>query len=168
MPLGHHLAAAGDGFGNPVEPVLEDLVGQRIAGHERGGVPAGGEQRVALTQRVRRLPGEAGISERPADPPGRGEHLEEQLAREGRPAVAARPFGSEVGHELGERFGVGAQVRGDFAQGERLGGGRFVSGLRLGRGSFERLGARTQPADRRGVRNRAGAGEWGVFLLRFI
>jgi hypothetical protein len=152
------LTSGCDGLGDSVEALLESLVGERIASNQGGGVPAGGEQRIAIAQRVGGLLGEPGIGQGQADPPGIGEHLQEELAREGSPAVAAGAVGGEAADELGERLRIAAKIGGDI--GEPLRAELRGHGIRIARfGCIER-GFRvvSQPGERRAMGGRAGAG----------
>jgi hypothetical protein len=142
---------AGDGLGDPLEHLLPGMVGERPARELVGGVPAGGEHAVALGERVSRGAAHAGIFAGGADPAGVGDGLEEELAQERAPAVAADALGraalvglEEVADQPpallfgGEVFGVAQRSRFGLVLGKRRDAG--IVG---------------QPAGGRGVR-----GEW--------
>ncbi|HEX5258987.1 MAG TPA: hypothetical protein VFW35_09435 [Sphingomicrobium sp.] len=114
--------AARDRLGDSVDHLLPTFVVHRPPGHQRGGVPGGAEQRIARGERVRRLARQAGIIGGEGRLAGVGEHLEEKLARERRPAVAALLRRADPLDELGERVGVGAEAIGKG--GEVVRGGR--------------------------------------------
>jgi len=69
--------------------LLIKRVGERSTGQLAGCVPARGEQGIAGSKRIGRLLGQAGVLAGSRDTPGLGQHLEEQAAAEGGPAVAA-------------------------------------------------------------------------------
>jgi hypothetical protein len=78
-----------DGLGDPLEHLLPGMVDERAAGELVRGVPARREHAVALGQRVSRGAAHAGIFARGSNRAGVGDGLEEELAQERGPAVAA-------------------------------------------------------------------------------
>jgi hypothetical protein len=91
---GHHdSVGTGDGLGNALQRLLGHGVVHRPSREHGGRIPTGGEQRIARRQRIGRLAGEAGIFAGERQPAGVGDHLEEELAQEGRPASLRWPAG---------------------------------------------------------------------------
>ena len=84
---------AGDGLGDPLEHLLLRVVGERPAGELVGRIPGGGEDAVALGERVGCRTAHMGVGAGEGDPAGICDGLEEELAQERRPAVAPNALG---------------------------------------------------------------------------
>ena len=124
VALGDDCPVLPDLVDGAVDRAVEQFVGEPRAGHRQGRVPAGGEQAVAIAQRIGRLAAALDLAASVGDDPALGEHVEKGGARGRGPAVVTIMAGFGFDRvEAGGGFERGWIVRRVAAPGEDEGEG---------------------------------------------
>ena len=89
VAFGDDFAILPDLVDGAVEGAVVEFIGEPRAAHRQRRVPAGGEQPVAIAQRIGRLAAALDLAAGIGDHPARGEHVEKGGAHGRGPAVAA-------------------------------------------------------------------------------